>query len=79
MPMQGFVAGLAAICSGCVGHACPLLLTVIPLSHSRPRPSPAGLNNAADVAASKAAGELVPTPKPVTIADGLEARLGDLT
>ncbi|GAB4819160.1 hypothetical protein N2152v2_006206 [Parachlorella kessleri] len=40
---------------------------------------PTGLNNAADVAASKAAGRLVPTPKPVTIADGLEARLGDLT
>lgn len=40
---------------------------------------PTGTNNAADVAASKAAGELVPTPKPITIADGLEARLGDLT
>lgn len=44
-----------------------------------PTPAWAGLNNAADVAAAKAAGELVPTPKPVTIADGLEARLGDLT
>ena len=34
-----------------------------------------GRNDAADVARSLAAGELVPTPKPQTIADGLQ---GDL-
>ena len=39
----------------------------------------AGNNNAADVAAAKAAGRVVPTPKPATIADGLQGRLGDLT
>lgn len=34
---------------------------------------PAGVNDAADVAASKAAGQLVTDlPKPVTIADGLQ-------
>ncbi|KAL4437503.1 hypothetical protein ABPG77_003484 [Micractinium sp. CCAP 211/92] len=40
---------------------------------------PTGRNNAADVAACKAAGELVQLPKPATICDGLEARLGSLT
>ncbi|EFN54876.1 hypothetical protein CHLNCDRAFT_56201 [Chlorella variabilis] len=40
---------------------------------------PVGRNAAADVSASKAAGELVQLPKPVTICDGLEARLGSLT
>lgn len=40
---------------------------------------PTGRNGAADVAACKAAGELVSLPKPATICDGLEARLGDLT
>lgn len=39
----------------------------------------AGSNDAADVAAAKAAGRIVPCPKPVTIADGLQGRLGDLT
>ena len=32
----------------------------------------AGRNDAADVARSLAAGKLVPTPKPQTIADGLQ-------
>lgn len=40
---------------------------------------PTGENDAADVAASKAAGKLVPRAKPVTIADGLQGRLGNLT
>ncbi|PSC71128.1 serine racemase [Micractinium conductrix] len=40
---------------------------------------PTGRNGAADVAACKAAGELVQLPKPTTICDGLEARLGSLT
>ncbi|KAF8072725.1 hypothetical protein HT031_000385 [Scenedesmus sp. PABB004] len=41
---------------------------------------PSGSNGAADVAASKAAGRLVADmPKPLTIADGLQARLGELT
>jgi len=40
---------------------------------------PCGKNNAADVAASKAAGELVPCVKPDTICDGLQARLGSIT
>jgi threonine dehydratase len=40
---------------------------------------PVGRNNAADVAACKAADALVQRPKPVTICDGLEARLGSLT
>ena len=40
---------------------------------------PTGRNAAADVAASKAAGRPVALPKPATICDGLEARLGDLT
>lgn len=40
---------------------------------------PTGRNDAADVAAAKAAGELVQLPKPATICDGLEARLGSLT
>ncbi|PRW57516.1 serine racemase [Chlorella sorokiniana] len=40
---------------------------------------PAGRNDAADVAASKAAGQLVQLPKPATICDGLQARLGSLT
>jgi serine racemase len=40
---------------------------------------PQGTNNAADVAASKAAGRLVHLPKPETIADGLQARMGDIT
>ena len=40
---------------------------------------PCGTNNAADVAASKAAGELVVCAKPETICDGLQARLGSIT
>mmetsp|Transcript_67131 Transcript_67131/g.212483 ORF Transcript_67131/g.212483 Transcript_67131/m.212483 type:complete len:316 (-) Transcript_67131:337-1284(-) len=41
---------------------------------------PGGRNDAADVAASKAAGELVSSlPHPDTIADGLKGRMGDLT
>lgn len=41
---------------------------------------PCGKNDAADVAAAKAAGELVLTcPKPDTICDGLQARLGSVT
>lgn len=36
-------------------------------------------SGAADVAAAKAAGRIVPCPKPQTIADGLQGRLGDLT
>lgn len=40
---------------------------------------PLGHNDAADVAASKAAGQIVDCPKPATIADGLQARMGDLT
>ena len=40
---------------------------------------PTGDNDAADVAASKKKGELVVLDKPATIADGLQARLGDLT
>jgi len=41
---------------------------------------PTGDNDAADVAKCKAAGELLTSlPKPATIADGLQARLGDLT
>ena len=40
---------------------------------------PVGLNDAADVALCMAAGELVEVPRTRTIADGLQARLGDLT
>lgn len=40
---------------------------------------PQGTNNAADVAASKIAGRLLYLPTPETIADGLLARLGDIT
>ena len=40
---------------------------------------PSGRNAAADVAAAKAAGHLVPLPKPDTICDGLQARLGSIT
>jgi len=40
---------------------------------------PSGRNDAADVAACKAAGQLVQLPKPQTICDGLQARLGSLT
>ncbi|KAK9823956.1 hypothetical protein WJX72_006641 [[Myrmecia] bisecta] len=40
---------------------------------------PTGSNDAADVAAAKQAGQLVPMAKPQTIADGLQGRLGDLT
>lgn len=40
---------------------------------------PAGTNGAADVAAAKASGQLVPCARPDTIADGLQGRLGDLT
>lgn len=40
---------------------------------------PCGRNNAADVAACKSAGELVNRPKPETICDGLQARLGSIT
>ncbi|KAF6260990.1 serine/threonine dehydratase [Scenedesmus sp. NREL 46B-D3] len=41
---------------------------------------PCGSNDAADVAASKRAGQLVADlPKPITIADGLQARLGKHT
>ena len=40
---------------------------------------PVGLNGVADVALAKAAGELAEVPKTQTIADGLQARLGDLT
>lgn len=40
----------------------------------------AGHNDAADVAASKAEGRLrMDMPKPATIADGLQGRMGDLT
>ena len=40
----------------------------------------AGSNDAADVAASKAEGRLrLDMPKPATIADGLQGRMGDLT
>ncbi len=39
----------------------------------------AGDNNAADCAACKAAGKIVDCPKPHTIADGLQGRLGSLT
>lgn len=40
----------------------------------------AGSNDAADVAASKAEGRLrMDMPKPATIADGLQGRMGDLT
>ena len=39
----------------------------------------AGDNDAADCAACKAAGAIVKGPKPHTIADGLQGRLGDLT
>lgn len=39
-----------------------------------------GSNDAADVAASKAEGRLrLDMPKPATIADGLQGRMGDLT
>jgi serine racemase len=41
--------------------------------------SSTGANNAADVAASKAAGRLVESERPVTIADGLRGRMGSLT
>jgi serine racemase len=40
---------------------------------------PSGRNNAADAAASKAAGKLVTMESPQTIASGLQARLGSLT
>ena len=40
---------------------------------------PCGTNDAADVAASVAAGRLVSLPKPATIACGLQARLGSVT
>lgn len=40
---------------------------------------PLGANNAADMAQAKAAGRIVPCPKPDTIADGLQGRLGSLT
>lgn len=40
---------------------------------------PTGLNDAADVAASMAAGRLIKCDKPITIADGLRGRTGDLT
>eukprot|EP00879_Flechtneria_rotunda_P024302 GHRR01025757.1.p1 GENE.GHRR01025757.1~~GHRR01025757.1.p1 ORF type:complete len:180 (+),score=84.02 GHRR01025757.1:1214-1753(+) len=41
---------------------------------------PGGTNNAPDAAAGKAAGRLIQDmPKPLTIADGLQARLGQLT
>lgn len=40
---------------------------------------PTGRNDAADVAACKAAGQLVQVAKPRTICDGLEARLGSYT
>lgn len=36
---------------------------------------PTGSNNAADIAAAKAAGEIVACPKPKTIADGLQGGL----
>ena len=39
----------------------------------------AGDNDAADCAAAKAAGKIVECPKPHTIADGLQGRLGSLT
>ena len=39
----------------------------------------AGSNDAADCAAAKTAGKIVPLPKPKTIADGLQARLGSRT
>ena len=40
----------------------------------------AGHNDAADVAASKAEGRpRLDMPKPATIADGLQGRMGDLT
>lgn len=39
----------------------------------------AGANNAADVARSKQAGELVQYKRPKTLADGLRGRMGDLT
>jgi serine racemase len=38
-----------------------------------------GTNDAADVAIAVAAGRIVATPQPHTIADGLQGRLGDLT
>jgi serine racemase len=40
---------------------------------------PCGTNNAPDVASSIAAGKLVHCPKPDTICDGLQARLGSIT
>lgn len=40
---------------------------------------PAGTNDAADIAVSKAAGKVVELPRPCTICDGLKGRLGDLT
>lgn len=40
---------------------------------------PSGANAAADVAASLAAGAPVALPRPDTICDGLQARLGSLT
>jgi threonine dehydratase len=40
---------------------------------------PCGKNNAADVAACKAANELISCAKPDTICDGLQARLGSIT
>lgn len=40
---------------------------------------PVGDNDAADCARSKTAGEVVACPKPHTIADGLQGRLGSLT
>lgn len=39
----------------------------------------AGSNDAADCHVAKAEGKVVAMPKPMTIADGLQARLGSLT
>eukprot|EP00803_Ostreobium_quekettii_P004368 evm.model.scf_394.4 EVM.evm.TU.scf_394.4 scf_394:40553-44619(-) len=40
---------------------------------------PTGSNDAADVARSLSAGELVPCKQPITMAEGLQGRLGDKT
>ena len=57
----------------CIYSCCSAPLLMGCSAHS------AGRNNAADVAACKAAGALVPCEQPQTIADGLRAPLGSLT
>ncbi|KAH7621489.1 putative Serine racemase [Nannochloris sp. 'desiccata'] len=63
----GLIGGIAAA----IKAVCPRIKIIAA--------EPQGTNNAADVAASKIAGRLLYLPTPETIADGLLARLGDIT